>query len=1246
MQTWPGAFGTLVEVLRGKGSSLTAARFKILEPLGTGGFGAVYEAVDLRSGQHVALKQLDDTSPESIARFKHEFRALADCHHENLVGLKELIEQDGSWLIVMELVPGMDFLRHVQRADNDNTEQVGYDEARLRSALSGVLEGLRALHNFGVLHRDLKPSNIRVRPDGRAVLLDFGLATSIDPKGQSTHGMGVGTVVYMAPEQVSGQSVGPACDLYAVGVCLFEALTGRAPFEGDHAIKIMLDKQQKEAPLASSLVADVPADLAALCARLLAIAPEARPSVDEALAVLNKLDGAASPSSALAVPVQETFAGREFELSQLAHSFKRARSQGLSLMLIEGESGVGKSELISEFLRQTQGEHPELVVLRGRCYENEQVTYKAFDGCIDALSRELRRMPDAQLRTLLPARSALLGQLFPVLRNVRAIAQAPREGFSADPSARRLEAFAALGQLLHRLSEARPFVLVLDDLQWADSESFRMLAALSQERPRIMLACSVRPREELEHDVRVRLEEVRAWSHAEVLPLFGLPREQAKKLARQLLAPGAPEAWLESIAESSQGHPLFISELIQYTQSFDFRSRGQLTLEAALRARIDRLARPERALLEMVALAARPYPLPVFASALSAELEESARNLLKAKLLRQRRGHELGCYHDRIRHAIVALIAKSRLPALHSQLAGALSRVSDADVAEQAQHWDLAGYPERASDAYEVAGNKALEAMAFSRGAQLFERAFALVEEGSGERAQRLTIARADALACSGRSGEAAALYQGAADAAHGDMRIELRSRAAMHMMLAADVGPGFAAARKLLAELGFKIPLGIVAGLLRYAWEALLAAIEGERKEPEASAETAREQVAQRIASELSSVFAIVHPLAFVVLATQRVRRAQRAGSALHRSFALATRGWFRALHGSLEKAVPLLERARAQVAAIDDPRAHAAIAFTTGSTYLAGFDWTSAARELERAHHIAQEKLADSPWLSTHIRYHLGTVWFQIGEHRKLAREVEVWLAEARERNDVFGVALLMGMGYGFCPYLMRGAVDEAVQTLETCIAPMPATPYSFAHLGQYTGVAFSLLYAGGPDALRYLEGQEMLHKSAFLFRSATGRWLRSFFAASALFATYVTADAAQRKALEKRIQRMRGPALSLLRQRSPQIRADAALRLSQIALIDGQRDQALTHARTALSLYQGVGVHGQRVTEYFIGLLSREPNAVVRREAVIAELREAGWSDPARCAAMFIPLVSWLERGDSPDASPGRLPEPTAN
>jgi serine/threonine protein kinase len=1222
-------------VLRGDGNNLAAARFKILGPLGAGGFGAVYEAVDARTGQRVAVKQLDDTSAESIARFKHEFRALADCHHEHLVGLKELIEQNGSWLIVMELVPGMDFLRYVERPANDNVGGMRYDEPRLRGALSGIVEGLRALHKFGILHRDLKPSNVRVRPDGRAVLLDFGLATSIDPKQQSTHAMGVGTVIYMAPEQAGGQSVGPACDLYALGVCLFEALTGRAPFEGDHAIKIMLEKQQLEAPRASSFVAQVPADLDELAARLLAIDPAARPSAEEALRILSK-----APAMSLAPPTmpapQEVFAGREAELAHLERALSRTHESELRVVLIEGESGVGKSELVSEFLRRARERHPHLVTLRGRCYENEQVSYKAFDGCVDELAKVLRRMPEAELKGLLPARATLLGQLFPVLRNVKAIATAPRDGISADPSARRLEAFAALAHVLTKLADERPVVLVLDDLQWADAESFRLLNALSQQTPPppILLTGTVRPREELDEDVRERLSEVRKWPHTDVIPLYGLPREQAKALARQLLPPHTPEAWLESIADESQGHPLFMSELIQYTQSHDFAARGSLTLEAALRARIDRLGRKERELLEMVAIAARPHPLPTFASALSGDLDEAARSLLKAKLLRQRRGHELGCYHDRIRHAAVDLIAKSRLPALHHQLAAALAGLPEIDASEQAHHWDQSGQEERACDAYEEAATKALDALAFTRAALLCERALELLGHASDERVQRLRVQRADALACAGRSGEAAKLYQEAADAAQGDARIKLRSRAALHLILSAKVELGFEAARRLLQELGFKLPRGTSAGLLRYAWEALCVALSSaHRTKQEASP---RELVALNVVREMLYTVGIVNPLAYVVLAIQYVRRARNVGSPIHSALALTTAAWFSALRGSLTKALPLIEQGRRLVEKDPEPLALASQAYAAGSALTAAFDPQRAVEQMLVAQRIVQEQCPDNPWLLTSIRYHLGVNWFSLGEHSQLAREMEGWLAEARERNDTFAVALLVGMGHGFTRHLLRDDPAAALKELEASAALIPAAPYSFPHFGQLFGTMFTLLYQGGPEALRYFDAHEALHKRSFLLRSGTGVGACAIYRTLGSLAAYVSAKEPERAHLLKHAKQ---GAEVLRRKRATHLRAVGFNALAQIAAVEGQREHALAHAREAFALAHGAGLGSRRVAKYLVGLLEGGRTGREKCAEMLTELRAAGWKKPLGCVAISTPLLPLLGAPSHPSLPDAR-------
>src|SRR5262249_53686354 len=184
----------------------------------------------------------------------------------------------------MELVAGADFLAHVRNGPGlpELTTQVGDTPsgstpgpgaapaegltaaqlARLRQAAGQLAAGLVALHEAGKLHRDIKPGNVLGPPEGRVVLLDFGLAAELDRRGlhQSTEQHVIGTVSYMAPEQAAGGALSPASDWYAVGVMLYAALTGRLPFTGG-LLDVMVRKQEEEPPPPAVLVPGVPPDL-------------------------------------------------------------------------------------------------------------------------------------------------------------------------------------------------------------------------------------------------------------------------------------------------------------------------------------------------------------------------------------------------------------------------------------------------------------------------------------------------------------------------------------------------------------------------------------------------------------------------------------------------------------------------------------------------------------------------------------------------------------------------------------------------------------------------------------------------------------------------------------------------------------------------------------------------------------------------------------------------------------------------
>src|SRR5262249_18012469 len=155
----------------------------------------------------IALKTLVRTEGDTLARFKREFRALQSIAHPNLVSLRELIGDGDQWFFTMELVRGHHFL-----------EYVAHDGDRLRAALGQLVQGVRVLHEAGLIHRDLKPSNVMATDEGRVVVLDFGLVTELDPARQSAAAGAVGTVEYMAPEQAVGGTITEAADWYAVGV--------------------------------------------------------------------------------------------------------------------------------------------------------------------------------------------------------------------------------------------------------------------------------------------------------------------------------------------------------------------------------------------------------------------------------------------------------------------------------------------------------------------------------------------------------------------------------------------------------------------------------------------------------------------------------------------------------------------------------------------------------------------------------------------------------------------------------------------------------------------------------------------------------------------------------------------------------------------------------------------------------------------------------------------------------------------
>ncbi len=259
------------------------SHFRIHRLLGRGGMGVVYKAVDLELGRDVALKFLLPTarSPRDEARFHREARAAAALDHPNIGTIYEVGEREGMRFIAMAFYDGETLAARLGR------EPEGRLSIAEAAAIGGQLaSALASAHAAGVVHRDLKPDNVMLTRGGRVKLLDFGLAKWAEGPTVTERGVVVGTAAYMAPEQLRGDESGAAGDLWALGVVLYQMVTGQRPFGGErrgmvHAIL------HEDPPPARELRPEVPEALERIVARCLAKAPEERhPDADAILAEL------------------------------------------------------------------------------------------------------------------------------------------------------------------------------------------------------------------------------------------------------------------------------------------------------------------------------------------------------------------------------------------------------------------------------------------------------------------------------------------------------------------------------------------------------------------------------------------------------------------------------------------------------------------------------------------------------------------------------------------------------------------------------------------------------------------------------------------------------------------------------------------------------------------------------------------------------------------------------------------------
>jgi hypothetical protein len=1034
------------------------AHLAALRPLGIGGFGAVYVAHDRQRNARVALKKLERVNPSSLYRFKQEFRAMTDLRHPNLVQLHELFSVGETWCFTMELVEGMSFDRFVRGGDGPKgnepyvttlsgsatadlhahetresaartaalrapatpnaTIQFGvppglpFVEARLRSALAGLVEGVLALHEAGILHRDLKPSNVLVGPDGRVVILDFGLvATGVVDIHQSYDGP-AGTPAYMSPEQAAGAPLTVASDFYTVGVMLYEALTGQQPFMGTAAE--MFTARATQTPRDPRGVArGLPDDLCDLAMDLLALKPEARPT-GAALARLLGLRSAERAVTAAGARPTATFVGRTRELETLAEA-ARGAAAGLPVFVhVHGPPGVGKTALVRSFLAEMAAQH-ETVVLEGRCYQRESVPYKALDPVVDALGHYLKRLPRLEAAGLLPRDARALLRLFPTLGQLELFATLPGRDAAPDPHELRRRAFVALRELLSRLSDVRRVVIAIDDAQWGDADSAALLEELfaPPDPPPVLLVLTYRASGAGQLPTALRRTSPATLSHTEVdLALGPLAPEDAEQLARAMLG-GESDAAASApaVVRESGGSPLFIGQLAR--ELVAGRRSGNLSLQRVLTNRVAAVSDDARVLLEVLACAGRPEDESVLqaASGLGQPRTREALDLLRQEHLVGITGpHDARVaeiLHEEMRAAALATLGAERARRHHAGLGEALEASGTADPESVAEHFQAAALPARAAGPAERAGERAADALAFGHAVRLFGLALDAAGPADQDRVERKL---ADALAAAGRGAEAARHYLACAArrAAPADRRegLELRRQAAHQLLRAGRIAEGLETVRPVLEDTGISMPRTPFRALLSVLGRRRLLKMRGL-----AFAERAREAVPEDVLRRIDLCWALSNGLAGVDLVRSADFQARNLSYALDAGepYRIALALSLQAILSSLEnqagvaRGAALATRADELARKLSQPDAQAWAQAAAGVVAWSESRFAEAVQGLEAATTLFRERCRDAVremgslenWFILHARFLMGHI-------DTVATRAAACIAEARARGD----------------------------------------------------------------------------------------------------------------------------------------------------------------------------------------------------------------------------------------------------